>query len=1207
MGQGGSRIYGAVRELLHSLGLDPEHYGTPSWNPLGGLIQPGQVVIIKPNFVLGRNNHPGRPVECSITHGSVLRPLVDYAYIALRGEGKVIICDAPQHDAVWDEIMQHTGVPRIQEFYGRHVRGTGFGLTVLDLRPEAVEYRHNLVWVRTPLRGDPLGYVDVDLGNCSEMDFADASGFYGADYDRRSIVRAHTQGRNTYNISRTVLSADTVIAVPKLKVHKKCGVTLNLKLMVGINGTKNLIPHYRVPTSQAEGDCFPSTSFLDRADRLLMDRLLGGRRWAIGKYLFAFLWRKVVFRAARRVFPLTDTMMSDGNWYGNDTVWRATVDLMKILLYADRTGVMQPTRQRGFLSIVDGVLGGEGEGPLSPSPVPAGLLLGGTDPVGVDLVASRLMGFDPQKIPMLRNASMSRCFQITSVGEGGSLEVCGDPACREAFSAGLPLVRFEPHPGWKHHIELGDVAKGPAHEARSGGNGAKRQGAASVNPTGPDEQEATSAMKQVFSTGSGFVVEEVPAPACLPGGVLVRTTWSAISPGTETSTLRGQSSGAASRAAARAAGIMRLGVKGIKKLVTDGPQETLAAARHRSVPLMPVGYSCAGVVVECGDDVQDFAPGNRVACAGAGYANHAEYVWVPENLVVRLPDSVAEEDGAYVALGAIAMQGIRRARVSFGEQVLVIGLGLLGQLTIGIGKAAGLRLTGYDPDRGRVQRSLTMGAAEGFSSVRSLDRAVERITRSAGFDAAILCAATSSGEPLDNAMRWARVRGRIVVVGDVALNVKRELMFRKELDLVMSTSYGPGRYDPSYEERGQDYPVGHVRWTERRNMQEFITLLADRKLVVRSLTDRVVSVEQAPAGYAALIAEGKRPIGVALRYSTTAAVLRRTVRLASPKIESHPPGTIGIAILGAGSFAQSTHIPAILRHPDCSLQAVMNLTGAKAQAVARKYGVPVAATGLSDLLDLPAVDAVFVCSQHASHADHAIACLEAGKHVFLEKPLAITEEQLRRLEHAVASARSVMTVGFNRRYSPYAEAVRRFIAGSPSPAMISYRINAGGIPHDHWIQRSDTGGGRILGEICHFVDLCGYLTGGKVVDIHAATIPVNGTSVRSRDNVSILLRYTNGSVATIVYVAVGGSSLPKERIEVFTGGGAAVIDDWRGLSWFGVEDRDARGREQEKGFGEQLDEFVRAVHGTENRLLTFADAAETTRIVLSVDQMVRKG
>ncbi len=459
-GGGTNHVYAAVRQSLEVLGLDREHVGQPGWNPFSDIVKPGQTVVVKPNFVLGRNYRQGSPVECSITHGSVLRPLVDYVYIALQGNGSIIICDAPQHDADWEDILRHTGVGGILEFYRRNVKDPRFSLSLIDLRPERVEYRHHMVWKREKLAGDPLGYADVDLGKSSWMKFDDSSGFYGADYDRRKIIEAHSGGRNVYNVARTILSADTVIGVPKLKVHKKCGVTLNLKLLVGINGTKNLIPHYRIPTSRTEGDCFPATSLLDRLDRAAMDFLLTERRWAVGKYVFAFLWRKLLVRAGSRLFPVTAPTMTDGNWYGNDTVWRATLDLMKILLYADKNGTVRPSSQRKFFSVVDGVIGGEREGPLAPSPRPAGLIVAGQTGAAVDVVSARLMGFDPAKITMLQNAFAPQELPVSEESMKDIKLLTGESEIRAAYEAGRAFVLFEPHPGWKGHIELSPPGSG---------------------------------------------------------------------------------------------------------------------------------------------------------------------------------------------------------------------------------------------------------------------------------------------------------------------------------------------------------------------------------------------------------------------------------------------------------------------------------------------------------------------------------------------------------------------------------------------------------------------------------------------------------------------------------------------------------------------------------------------------------------------------
>ena len=711
-------------------------------------------------------------------------------------------------------------------------------------------------------------------------------------------------------------------------------------------------------------------------------------------------------------------------------------------------------------------------------------------------------------------------------------------------------------------------------------------------------------MRQIFSAPSEILVEEVPRPTCLPGGVLVRNEFSLISAGTETAGMQASHNGVVQNLTRKGKNVLSLGGKTITKLRSEGIRRTIFAISNRYPNLDALGYSSAGIVEEVGEGVPGFAAGDRVACAGSGYANHAEIVWVPVNLVTHLPENVSTQEAAYVALGAIAMQGIRRAEASLGENVLVIGLGLIGLLGVQIARSAGLRIIGFDPDRRRAKLATEFGASETFTDMDKLDRALTRLTSGRGFDAVILFAATRSSDPLDLAMKCSRVRGRVVVVGDVGLSVKRELMYRKELDLVMATSYGPGRYDPEYEERGHDYPFAQVRWTEKRNMEGFLALVGEGKVNVSDLTAATVDIADAKRAYSLVRRKEKAKPGVLIRYGPPPEneILRHT--MATVHAKTKPSGSIGVAVLGAGGFAQSTHIPNLLKNKEYSLVAVLNTSGSKAKAVAVKAGAAHAATDLGELLTLPEIDAVIVCTRHHLHAENAVACLRVRKHVLLEKPLALDSSEVEAISKEAAASGTVFTVGFNRRYSRIAAEIRNFLVESRLPAFIQYRVNAGYISSDHWTQQPSAGGGRVIGEMCHFIDLCNYLVGERPIGVKAACIPPDGKGRLVRDNVSSILEYANGSLATIVYTSLGSPALAKERVEVYCGGVAAVLDDWKELEWYGDDRAGLRLKDQDKGLQSELVEFAKAIRGQPNRLLTIDDAIATTRVTFEIERQL---
>ncbi len=614
-------------------------------------------------------------------------------------------------------------------------------------------------------------------------------------------------------------------------------------------------------------------------------------------------------------------------------------------------------------------------------------------------------------------------------------------------------------------------------------------------------------MKQVLFRGGKAMIEEVPAPRPGPGQVLVRVAWSCVSPGTELASAAKTGPGGILQHLRRDPANVR---KAFDILQSRGLRRFGTMARERLTAATSAGYSCAGTVIEAGEGVDGFLTGDLVACAGDQYAKHAEAVAVPVNLLVRVPDNVMMADACTVTLGAIAMQGVRRAQAVLGERIGVIGLGFLGQLTVQILKAAGCKVFGTDLDPARVAQAKAFGL-DGASDVEGdVLSAAQRFSEGYGLDAVLLTAASKSNEPLYLAMQMARRKGRVVVVGDVGLGVRREAMYAKELDLLISTSYGPGRYDPSYEEEGLDYPYSYVRWTENRNMEAFLELIAARRVILGPLTNRHLPVSQAAEAYRLLQEENPRPYTILLEYpkaDETPVKHQLTLRENAPAKD----GTVKLAIIGVGSFARGVHIPNLQKLSGrFRIEAVVTRNGPAAAATARQLAARTAATDYKEVLADPDIDAVLIATRHHLHAKIVEEALRAGKHVFVEKPLAIKEEELQTLGDVVNALRAsasgcpVVFVGFNRRYSPYAIRLRELTAQRSTPLHLSYRMNAGYLPPEHWVHGPE-GGGRLLGEACHILDLFRFLTGAPAVEVCATGIRSRRRDVGPSDNFTATL------------------------------------------------------------------------------------------------------
>lgn len=668
---------------------------------------------------------------------------------------------------------------------------------------------------------------------------------------------------------------------------------------------------------------------------------------------------------------------------------------------------------------------------------------------------------------------------------------------------------------------------------------------------------------QNVATGE-ITIEDVPAPARGPASLLVATRFSLISAGTERALLDLSRASLVSKARARPDLVHRV----LESARTEGIGTTYAKVRGRLGEPNALGYSLCGVVIEACHDAPA-APGELVACGGAGRASHAEVVSVPRHLCARVPEGVAPECAAYATVAAIALHGVRLAEVGLGDVVAVVGLGLVGQLTLQLLAAAGCVAIGTDPDRWRVE----LARQQGFfatSDAHELDVEIRRQSANRGADGVLVTAASKSAAPVATAAAVARERAVISIVGDVAIESPRTPLFAKELRLVVSRSYGPGRYDPSYEEHGVDYPAAYVRWTEGRNLEEALRLMQSGQLDPGRLTTHTFALDDGALAYDLLGAD-EPSLGILLRYPEHTNAAPRTIRQARTGRRGLGVARARVGVIGAGTFARTVLMPELVKRTE--ITAVATRTGASARASAQRFGATLATTDPEELIASDTVDAVVLATRHDLHAKHAIAALRAGKHVFVEKPLALSEAELAEIEGAAAKSDAILMVGFNRRFAPLAGQLRAALSDR-GPLLVSYRVNAGRLPRSHWTHDPFEGGGRIVGEVCHFVDFASYLCGASPMASSIAAVA--GASEPLEDDVAATLRFTDGSVATIVYSALGDPSLPKERVEVFGETGAGVLEDFSSLELHRGGRTTSTGGRRDKGHGAEIAAFLEA-------------------------------
>jgi predicted dehydrogenase/threonine dehydrogenase-like Zn-dependent dehydrogenase len=709
-------------------------------------------------------------------------------------------------------------------------------------------------------------------------------------------------------------------------------------------------------------------------------------------------------------------------------------------------------------------------------------------------------------------------------------------------------------------------------------------------------------MKQLIQTlQEGEIrILDVPPPILESGRILVKNYYSLISPGTEGSTVRAARKSLVGKAKERPEKVRQV----IEAVKTLGPIQAFRVVQKKLGAYSPLGYSCSGEIIDVSQDSVGFVVGDLVACGGAGYANHAEIVTVPKNLCVKLPGDADMQRAAYNTLGAVALQGVRQADLKIGETCAVIGLGLIGQLTCLLLRSSGIRVIGVDIDPRMVD--LAGKHCADLAMARQESNLLEKIMEYAngiGVDAVILTAGTKSLDPINTAGRISRHKGRVVVVGDVPTGFERDTYYKKELELRMSCSYGPGRYDLNYEEKGLDYPVGYVRWTEKRNMTAFQEFLYSRRINIDYLTTHIFDLQDAPQAYDLILRDEEPVLGILIKYDIESKKIDKKVVIR----KETSAGSVNIAFIGTGSYAHNHLLPNLPKGTDISRRCVFDLQGTNSRKVAEKYGFESCTSDERDIFNEAKINTVFVATRHDSHADYVVKCLKSGKSVSVEKPLCLDPTELEMIKEAYDESQArmpspILMVGFNRRFSPLTRILKESMGEGPM-AML-YRINAGHIPSDSWIQDREIGGGRIIGEVCHFVDYLTFMNGSPPESVSAVNVP---SPDHLEDNAGINLRFRNGSIGSISYFSTGSRSVYKEHIEIYKSGLTGIIKDFKSLEIYG-EGKKIKKKllSQDKGQKLMIEAFINAVKEGKPSPIRFDDIYLVTLATFKIVESLKK-
>ncbi|MCA0238535.1 MAG: bi-domain-containing oxidoreductase [Bacteroidetes bacterium] len=686
------------------------------------------------------------------------------------------------------------------------------------------------------------------------------------------------------------------------------------------------------------------------------------------------------------------------------------------------------------------------------------------------------------------------------------------------------------------------------------------------------------------------ILAEVPAPALHPGQVLIRTHRSLVSLGTERMLVEFGKANWIEKARQQPEKVRQV----LDKVKTDGLKPTMDAVFRKLGEPLPLGYCNAGEVIGVGVGVTEFKVGDRVVSNG----HHAEIVSVPKNLVARIPDGVSYEQAAFTVIGAIALQGIRLIQPSFGETVVVTGLGLIGLMAAQLLHANGCQVIGLDFDESKVNLARSWGIhAFNVSEGNDPVALVMQQTGGIGADAVLITASAKTNDIISQAARMSRKRGRIVLVGVIGLDIQRSDFFEKELTFQVSCSYGPGRYDEYYEQKGHDYPIGYVRWTEKRNFEAILQALATNRLQVESLITEIVELADYQSIYGNM--SGRGAIASILKYDGKVSTDQTTVRLLDQGFAGQK-GVIGI--IGAGNFTGAIILP-MLGALGAKMKYIASAKGLSGTTLAKKYKVACSTTRYQDMLEDPEVDAVMITTRHHAHAAQVMEALKAGKHVFVEKPLAITQEDINSIAEAYRQSGKTLTVGFNRRFSPFIVDAKKHL-GQAGPINIIATMNAGAIPAQHWTQDMHTGGGRIIGEACHYIDLMIALTGSLVESVVMNALGPHAQE--NTDNASILLRFQNGSQGVINYFSNGARSYSKERIEIFSQNRTMIIDNFRKSEYFGFRSSGMK-KTQDKGHREQFRLFLQRLQEGGEAIIPFAEIINTSRAAIAAVESLKTG
>jgi predicted dehydrogenase/threonine dehydrogenase-like Zn-dependent dehydrogenase len=702
-------------------------------------------------------------------------------------------------------------------------------------------------------------------------------------------------------------------------------------------------------------------------------------------------------------------------------------------------------------------------------------------------------------------------------------------------------------------------------------------------------------MKQIIqdlSNGDTILID-VPAPLVRPGQILIQTTKSLVSLGTERMLVEFGKSNLLQKARQQPDKVKEV----ISKINTDGLRPTINAVLNKLGQPLPLGYCNVGKVIAVGKGVDDIIVGDRVVSNGP----HAEIVCIPQNLVAKIPNNVTDEEAAFTVVGAIGLQGIRLINPTFGETVVVVGLGLIGLITAQLLKANGCNVIGFDYDANKVLLAKTLGI-DAINPSEGVDQVsyVLNVTNSIGADAVIITASNKSNEIISQAAKMSRKRGRIVLVGVIGLEISRADFYEKELTFQVSCSYGPGRYDENYEQKGEDYPLAFVRWTEKRNFEAVIQAIANKNINVEALITEKIELEDYQKIYNNM--SGNNSIASILVYPEKEIILNRSIEIISNNFKPHKRGTIGI--IGAGNFTSAMILPC-LKNTTAQLKYISSSSGLTGTTLAKKYKIKNSTTDNNIILEDKEVDLVMITTRHNSHAKLVIESLNAGKNVFVEKPLALNEDELNQIINAYKTSGKTLTVGFNRRFAPLAIQMKKALGVTVTPMNISATMNAGFIPSKAWVNDMEIGGGRIIGEACHFIDLISYLAGSKVKSVCMNSMGIE--SKENTDNACILLKYQNGTNAVINYFSNGSKSYSKERVEVFHQDRTLIMDNWRKLKGFGFKNFNSASSSQDKGHQNQFNLLINAFQNGGNQIILFDEIVNTTKASFAAIESLKKG